>query len=928
MILGREAELAHLARFLDSIEHGPASCILEGSPGIGKTTLWLAGLNAARERGYRVLSCRGAESEARLSYAALGDLFTGVLDESLPGLPPPQAHALQTALLQAEEGGSPDQRAVSLASVNVVRTLATAGPLIVAVDDVQWLDTPSARVLSFVLRRLSDERVGLLVSLRLGAGTMGDLVGIERELPGAVRIAVGSLPVDPLGRVLRDQTGVDLPRPVVVRLHRVSRGNPLFALEIGRAVVRGGVRPQPGEPLPVPEDLQQLLSARLAALPSSARPPLLAISALSQPTVELVAAASRDDALDALAGAEALGIVERADGRVRFSHPLLASTVYVNASPRERRDLHLRLAALVADPEERARHLALGAEGPDSEVAEALDGAARHSRARGAPDAAAELAELARQLTPPEDSDAVRRRSLEAAEYHFDAGDATRSLTVLNEAIAASSAGPERAEMLYRLASMSWMNLVHGVREPAEQALEEAGENSELRSGIAQALAWVAFYLGDLQEAAKQARRSLEYAQDVTEPATRADALAASGFVDFLLGKSSSRFMTEALELQDAMMVEGSWTEGSVYTTPRSIIGLQLMWSGHLDEARAAFEQELAEYEKHGMYTVRQEVLCYLAELECRAGRWDVATGYASEAMETVVESGQTATQSHVVLFNQAYAAAHLGRVEEARRMATDGVRLATANDDLFNANWNRAVLGFLELSLSDHERAHEHLEPVVRYLERMGSVEPGIIPCLPDEAEALIALGQLGPAQTLIERLEEHGRAADRPWARAGAARCHGLLSAAEGDLDTARTDLDRALEQHERMGQPFERARSLLVLGQIRRRAKQKRLARDSLEEAGAIFAELGATLWAERAAAELGRIGGRPPTPLELTPTEVEVARLVAEGHTNREVADALFLSPGTVQANLKRIYRKLDVRSRTELAARLDRPTTRP
>ena len=348
--------------------------------------------------------------------------------------------------------------------------------------------------------------------------------GIERALPGAVRIPIGPLDVDPLGRVLREQTGVDLPRPVVVRLHRLSHGNPLFALEIARAVVRQNVRPEPGEPLPVPEDLQQLLSARLAALPSSARSPLLAISALSQPTVELVlAAATDDDAQDGLARAEAMGIVERSDGRVRFSHPLLGSTVYVNASPRERRDLHLRLGTLAGDPEERARHLALGADGPDAEVAEALDEAARHSRARGAPDAAAELAELARQLTPLEDGDALRRRSLAAAEYHFDAGDAARSLAVLKETIAASSSGPERAEMLYRLASMSWMNLIHGVREPAEQALEEAGEDSELRSAIAHVLAWVAFYLGDLQEAARQTQRAVDFVRDVTDLATRAD---------------------------------------------------------------------------------------------------------------------------------------------------------------------------------------------------------------------------------------------------------------------------------------------------------------------------------------------------------------------------------------------------------------------
>jgi DNA-binding CsgD family transcriptional regulator len=289
--------------------------------------------------------------------------------------------------------------------------------------------------------------------------------------------------------------------------------------------------------------------------------------------------------------------------------------------------------------------------------------------------------------------------------------------------------------------------------------------------------------------------------------------------------------------------------------------------------------------------------------------------------METVIGSGQTATQSHVVLFNQALAAAHLGRIDDARSWATEGLRLALVNDDLFNANWNRAVLGFLELSLSNFEQVHEHLEPAVRFLEQMRSAEPAIIPCVPDEVEALVALGRVDEAVPLVDHLEEQGRALDRAWALAAGARCRGLIAAARGDLEAALVALDRALDEHERVGQPFERARSLLICGRIQRRMKQKRSARASLEEARDVFSELGASLWDDLAASELTRIGGRPPTPLELTETERKVARLVAQGKTNREVADALFVSQSTVQANLKRIYAKLGVRSRTELAGRI-------
>ena len=923
VILGRDLELGVVSGFLDRIEAGPCALVLEGGAGIGKTTLWLAGVAEAGERGLRVLTTRAAESEARLSYAALGDLLAAVPDGAFSGVPAPLRRALNVALLRAElPGGSPDPRAVSLAAAHVLRTLASEASVIIAIDDVQWLDRPSIRVLSFALRRLSDEPIGALVSVRLGSGSRGDLLDTDRALARTTHLTVGPLKPEPLGRILRERTSTSLPHPVVARLHRITGGNPLFAIEMARAAVRDGVRADPAGVWSVPEDLQELLSARLAALPPSAHVPLLAIAATSQPTwdlvLEIVGSSARP--LAGLARAEEAGVIERAAGRVRFSHPLLGSTVYWNASQRERREVHVRLAALTADPEEQARHLALGSKGPDPDVAVALERAARHSRARGAPDAAAELADLACRMTASADVDELRRRRLEAAEYRFDAGDATGALGLLRDMISSSPPGAERAEMLYRLASMSWMNLIQGVRSPCMQALSEAAGDPGLQSGIHHALAWVAFYLGDLAEALTEARQAVEWTAGVADPAARADALAILAFIEYLRGQPGEALMSEAIALQDVAMTEGSWTEGSVYTTPRLILGLELMWSGRLDEARDAFERELAEYEEHGMYTVRQEVLCYLAELECRAGRWSLASRHASEAMDIVEESGQIATQSHVVLFNQAWAAAHLGHVDEARREATTGLRLAESNDDRFNATWNRAVLGFLDLSLSDFEGAHRNLEPAVGFLEQLQAAEPAIIPCVPDMAEALVALGRIDEAERLVDRLEEQARSLGRDWAFATALRSRALIAAARGDLVAAQHAAEGSLEHLERIAQPFEAARSWFVLGQIHRRAKKKRLARECLGRARDAFTELGATLWADRARSELRRVGGRPSTPFELTETEMNIASLVARGRTNQEVADALFISLGTVQANLKRIYHKLGVRSRTELAAK--------
>jgi len=926
-ILGRDPELRDVAAFLDRVESGPCALVIEGSAGIGKTTLWSAGVQAARDRGDRVLTTRAAESEARLSYAALGDLLAGVPDAAYAGMTGPLRRALDGALLRVDvPGGAPDQRAVSLATAHALRNLAGDAPLVLAVDDVQWLDRPSAHVLSFALRRLSTEPIGTLVSLRIASDSAGDLLELDRAVPSTVHLAVGPLEPDPLGRILRERTGADVPRPVVARLHRVTGGNPLFALEMARAAVRDGEGAQAGDLWSVPEDLQKLLSARLAAVPSVARVPLLAIAAMSQPTWDVVLeiADSDDRTLDALRRAEEAGIIERASGRVRFTHPLLGSTLYLNASDQERRALHGRLAALTIDPEERARHLALATEGPDGAVAATLEEAANHARARGAPDAAADLVDLACRMTAPSLATDLRRRRLAVAEYRFDGGDATGARRVLRETIAETPAGPERAEMLYRLASMSWMNLIQGVRAPCEAALLEAGDDASLVSGIQTDLAWVAFYLGDLDEALARAVEATHWAERPVDLAARADALATLAFVRFLRGDPDGGLLMQAIDLQDEALSEVSWTSGSVYTTPRTMLGMKLMWSLRLDEARAIFEQELAEFERHAMYIVRQEVLAYLTELECRAGNGARAAELGSEAMSILEESGQLRTQMHVVLFNQAWAAALLGQIDEARRMATDGIRLAQAIDDRFNAAFNSAVLGFLDVSVGEFDRAIRDLEPAVQFLDDLGTAETALVPCLPDLLEGYVALGAIADAERVIDRLDSHASALSGQWAIAIGDRGRALVAAARGDLDTAAEAAERSARSLDELRLGFDAARSRLVLGQIHRRAKKKRAAREQLGRARDAFAALGAVLWVDRANAELARIGGRPVSPFELTDTEAQIAALVAQGRTNRETADALFVSAATVQASLKRIYQKLGVRSRTELAARLPRP----
>jgi len=377
--------------------------------------------------------------------------------------------------------------------------------------------------------------------------------------------------------------------------------------------------------------------------------------------------------------------------------------------------------------------------------------------------------------------------------------------------------------------------------------------------------------------------------------------------------------MAEALRLQEVAMRGTPASEATGYTPASACYGLQLLWAGRLDAARELLQRELARFAERGRYLIRDEFLCYLAEVECRAGNWETATRHAEEAYEIDVESGRLWGRGHT-MFPKALIEAHRGDVEAARADAEEGLRLCAMNDDPLNGSCHWAVLGFLELSLSNPSGAIERLGPVLVFLDEMGAAEPGVIWCVPDAIEALVALGELERADELLAVHEEKGRAMDRPWALATAARCQGLLAAARSDRPASMAAFERAMEQHARIDMPFELGRTLLALGEVQRRFKQRRAAGGSLRAALETFRTLGAPLWAIKAEEALARLGARAASPGELTPTEERVAELVADGRTNREVADALFVSVKTVEANLSRIFQKLGITSRRELRDR--------
>jgi predicted ATPase len=423
IIIGRESELVALWRFLDSIHAGPAALLLSGDPGIGKTTVWKEGVEGALQKSYHLLTSRPVEAETRFSYAALGDLLEPAIEEALPTLPGPQRHALDVALLRAASSGArPNQRAVCLAVLGCLRSLASSAPVVVAIDDVQWIDLPSARVLQFVVRRLKQEPVGLLTAMR-GAGLAEDPLHVASAFPQerVHEVRIGALSVDALDQVLRARLGTGFPRPTLLHLNEMSGGNPFFALEIGLALLRRGGDVAAGKPLPIPHRLQELIEDRLAGLPSRSVQALEVVSALSAPTLDLVAAAMVPSrGVDGRLGpAIDHMVVEVEGGRIRFTHPLFASAIYQAMPQVQRQKLHAKLAGVVTDPEERARHLALSVEGPDAAVSDALEEAARRAASRGAPQSAAELWEMARRATSSDRLEDLRRRTHEEGLAHF-----------------------------------------------------------------------------------------------------------------------------------------------------------------------------------------------------------------------------------------------------------------------------------------------------------------------------------------------------------------------------------------------------------------------------------------------------------------------------------------------------------------------------
>jgi DNA-binding CsgD family transcriptional regulator len=904
-LVGRQWEMAGADRFLDDLADGPAALVLEGEPGIGKTTVWRAIVNSAQRRSYRILVCRTTESESALSFLGLGDLLESTSDATLDALPEPQRQALHFALLRSSGEGSPDRVAVARGTLAVLRAAASETPTLVAIDDAQWLDPPSADVLRFAAHRLTAEHLGMLVSTRNGGARTLEL---DRSLPEnrVTRVRLQALTFEELQDVVRAQLPVNLPQTTWRALYRISAGNPFFALQLAEALeARGGSAR--GERLPIPETLSDAMRERLAALSVGAGAALLPIAALAQPTLSLLREAGIEH--DGVHEAVQAGVLHVDGERVRFTHPLLGSFVYGDASDAERRDVHRLLATLVTDQEEHALHLARGTVEPDEAVASTLEATADQAAKRGHPEIAAELAEHAARLTAAERAEDRARRVRETAQFLFAVGDAPRCRELLEELFAQLPPSEERARALSLLA----LTVSDASRSIAlfEDALAQTEEDLELRSRILSFLCWMEGLRDRWDAASRRGREAVELAERSGSRSALAESLGRLAWSE--LGPARMQMIERAEELERSLSEQVPWA-----LSPGFVHGMFLFALDRIDEARRQFEDVYERAVAMGDW-FRSIYLAWLAEVELRAGNWEKARAHARgtrELDQTGLRVGEAWGAASSALVE-----AHLGNEEDAVRAGEHASRLARADGIHLCLVRSEFALGLLRLSLGDVNGAVDHLLPLVETKEGI-SLWPGFATrTLSNAIEALVAAGDPERARSVVVRLEEHARSMAVPSAIAAAARCRALVLAQDGNVDAARASIKKALSEQVRLHEPFELARTYLAQGSIERRARRKGEARIALGKAEAIFDELGARLWLERTQRELARTGVTRSFDRQLTPTERRVAELAASGAHNKEIAGALFVSVKAVEANLSRVYAKLGIRSRVELASGL-------
>jgi DNA-binding NarL/FixJ family response regulator len=906
-LVGRDQELGRVLALLEAARAGLAGAVVvEGEAGIGKTSLLRAAEDIAG--GFACLWARGVESEAALGHAALLELLTPVRDR-LADLPAAQAEVLAAALGWGPVAASGDRYLVAAATLSLLAAAAQSAPVLVLVDDLQWVDRESAAALLFAARRLHHDAVAFLFAVRPGPRPPASLEGLPAlALAGLVpRQAAELLPVR-------------LADPVVARLVERTRGNPLALNEVASHLTpaqRLGAAPLP-DPLPVGDRLELVYEPLLTGLSAPAWRAVLLCAASSEGATAVLVSALRQDGVDpdaALDEAEERGVLVRDRGGLRFRHPLLRAATWRLATPAQRRAAHLALAgALPGEAARAARtwHLAEAATGPDDTLADELVAVAEEDRTRRGFAAASAALECAALLTT--DPGQAAERLAAAVGDAFLAGDTERTRTLAARILDGPAGRAARAQVLTTLGVLE--QYAGSVPRAAEllTATADLADGPQRVWALAE-LGQTRFRLGDLAGLGEVADRLAE-AADLGDPGQRALAEFTRGIALTVGGDPAAArpLLTGVLELLQSPALRDD---------PRYLIHLALAagFLGDVDlrSLAAPAEHRLAVARERGALGVLVPGLALMASGRAWLGDHAGAFADAGEAAELGEQLGYAADAA-VAVEMLAWQSAARGLHHDARR-ALERARVLTDRAGTTSVAAHQAITAaFCALCRGDLAEVAALLEARIAADGGVGSMgEPlGVAPTL---VEAYVGLGRAADAAALAQRYAAATPQPAPPRTAALVARCRGLTAA---DDEAAVEAFEVALAAHAQAPDTLEAARTRLLYGARLRRAGRRVAARQQLRVALDAFTVMELTVWAQRAADELAATGAtaRPRRPLvseALTSQETRVALLVARGLPNREVAAALFLSPKTVEHHLASVFRKRGFRSRTELAA---------
>jgi DNA-binding CsgD family transcriptional regulator len=896
MLLGRDRERHELEAALAGARlNRSAVVVLVGEVGIGKTALLEDAAERARAAGMRVLRARGIESEAHVPFAGLLELLRPALS-ALDRIPEPQRAALEGALA-LRPATAQDRFAVGAATLNLLAAYAEEGPVAAFVDDAHWLDGSTADALLFAGRRLLADPIAVVVAVREGLPSFVDgarlpvlpLVGLDREAAAAL---VGDDAAD--------------------RLYAATAGNPLALLELASEAPRLPELPIDA-PVPIVGSVAREFVRRAESLPEETRRALVVAAASDTGELQSLERAF-PGCLEQLLPAEAAGLVRLQDGRVEFSHALARSAVYGAAPPEERRAAHRALAGALPDrdADRRAWHLALATVGPDEAASSALEQAGSRARERSAYAVASSAYERAAALSLE-----PARLLYRAADAAMLAGQADRALSLLDGALPAED---DLALAIEHLRGQ--VTARRGPVREAQSILAAAAERAAT-SDPEEAVVMLAeatmqsFYAGDAPAMMRTGERAATLAAGI---GGRAEILAglAHGMALVFAGEGdrgagSIRSAVDRLEATDELLDDPLLAVWAAHGP---------LWLREAEAGRSLYERALALIRSRTALGALPELLAHVARDRATTDDWPGAHAGYGEAIALARETGQGVALAFG-LGGLAWLEARQGREEECRAHAAEGreacIRAGVAVHEL----WTLAALGDLELGLGRPEAALVHYKEWDELLQSRGIEDIDLSPA-PELAETLLRLGRVDDAAAAAERHEQGARAKGQPWALARAARARGLLAPDEG-LERA---FDEALVLHAQTPDVFEAARTRTVYGARLRRAGHRVRAREQLREAIDAFDVLGAVPWSNLARVELEATGEtarrRDPSTLDqLTPQELQIALLLAEGCTTREAAASMFLSPKTIEYHLRNVYRKLDVRSRPELSEAVTR-----